>query len=61
MPTYEYKCEDCNHVQSRDMPMSKMKKTTKCEKCGGKAKKIFSRTAGIVEDGTDFFSKDGKY
>ena len=63
MPMYEYECtnENCNHVQKRDFSMSKMKQSTKCEKCGKKSNKIFSRVTGIVAEGDEFFTSDGKF
>jgi len=41
MPTYEYKCKCGEHVEC-DSPMSKIKKTVKCPKCGGRATRVFS-------------------
>jgi len=59
MPTYEYECTECKHIQEEEHPMRSFPQTTKCEKCGKKANKIFSRVTGIVEE--DFFSSDANY
>jgi len=48
-------------VQEEVQPMSRIPQTTKCEKCGKKSKKIFSHVTGIVEEGADFFTSDGKF
>jgi len=63
MPTYEYQCTnpDCNHLQEEVHSMSNIPKDTKCEKCGKKAEKIFSRVTGIVEEGTKFYGNEGKF
>jgi len=60
MPTYEYQCVNCNHVQQRDFSISKKKKWTKCEKCGKRANSIISTVSGFVKEGSDFFTKDAK-
>ncbi len=44
MPIYNYKCEVCGHVFSvlKDINDSS---EVKCEKCGGKTKKLISKVA----------------
>ena len=56
MPTYEYRCTDCDHqfetVQSfSDEPL------TECPKCGGKLKKVFGNV-GIAFKGSGFYVTD---
>ncbi len=58
MPTYEYVCTECEHkfdvFQSmNDDPIEK------CEKCGGKVRKLFG-TAGIIFKGSGFYVNDYK-
>ena len=59
MPTYEYQCTKCEHIQEEVHSMKDMPQETKCEKCGKKSVKIISRTSLIIPD--DFFSSDAKY
>ena len=44
MPIYNYKCEVCGHIFSvlKDINDSS---DVKCEKCGGKTKKLISKVA----------------
>jgi len=57
MPTYEYKCSDCNHkfevFQSiKDEPVKV------CESCGGSVKRLISSTAGVIFKGAGFYVND---
>jgi putative FmdB family regulatory protein len=60
MPTYDYKCENCNHtfevLQSiKDEPL------IKCPKCGkNKLKKLISGGAGLIFKGSGFYLTDYK-
>jgi putative FmdB family regulatory protein len=36
MPLYNYKCEDCNHVQEELHPMRGPNYEVTCKKCGSK-------------------------
>src|SRR2546423_2538900 len=56
MPTYEYRCTDCEEhlevVQSfSDDPL------TRCPNCGGQLRKVFS-PVGIVFKGSGFYKTD---
>ena len=58
MPTYEYRCTNCDEhlevVQSfSDDPL------TECPKCGGRLRKVFS-PVGIVFKGTGFYKTDSR-
>lgn len=60
MPTYEYKCENCQHTfeafQSiKDEPLKK------CPNCGkNKLKKLISGGAGLIFKGSGFYLTDYK-
>jgi putative FmdB family regulatory protein len=58
MPTYEYRCTNCEEhlevVQSfADDPL------TECPNCGGKLRKVFS-PVGIVFKGSGFYKTDSR-
>jgi putative FmdB family regulatory protein len=58
MPTYEYRCTNCDEdlevVQSfSDDPL------TECPACGGRLRKVFS-PVGIVFKGTGFYKTDSR-
>jgi putative FmdB family regulatory protein len=58
MPTYEYRCTNCDEhlevVQSfSDEPL------TECPKCGGPLRKVFS-PVGIVFKGSGFYKTDSR-
>ncbi len=58
MPTYEYRCSDCeNQFETYraidDDPL------TVCEKCGGRLRKVF-HPAGIVFKGSGFYATDSR-
>lgn len=42
---YEYECQDCEKITVVNCLMKDMQRTTKCEFCGGLAKKIVSAPA----------------
>lgn len=52
MPTFNYKCKSCEHVQEEFRSFSEAAKGTKCVKCGSKSTKTFS-TPAIVFDGSN--------
>ncbi len=60
MPTYEYRCENCENeievMQSmKDAPL------TKCDKCGKETlKKMVSGGAGLIFKGSGFYLTDYK-
>jgi len=57
MPTYEYKCLECDcrfevFQQMTDEPISK------CEECGGKVKRLIGTGAGFLFKGSGFYCTD---
>ena len=57
MPTYEYKCKECEHsfevFQSiKDDPLSV------CPECGGSVRRILSGGAGVIFKGQGFYVTD---
>lgn len=57
MPTYDYECLECKNrfeiFQSmKDDPIRK------CQKCGGKVKKLIGAGAGIIFKGSGFYVND---
>lgn len=59
MPTYEYRCTQCNHefeaIQSmKDDPL------TECNQCKGLVKRIISRNVGIAFKGSGFYATDSQ-
>lgn len=60
MPTYEYRCESCNH-EFEIMQSIKDDALTKCPSCGkNKLKKVISGGAGLIFKGTGFYLTDYK-
>jgi putative FmdB family regulatory protein len=58
MPVYEYLCQDCGHSlealqKITDAPLAL------CEKCGGRLKKLISRTSFQLK-GTGWYASDYK-
>jgi putative FmdB family regulatory protein len=58
MPTYEYKCTQCDHQFDVFQSMTDEPVKT-CEKCGGEVRKLFG-TAGIIFKGSGFYVNDYK-
>ena len=58
MPTYEYKCTECEHEFEVFQSMSDEPVKT-CEKCGGEVRKLFGK-AGIIFKGSGFYVNDYK-
>jgi putative FmdB family regulatory protein len=57
MPTYEYKCKECEHsfeaFQSmKDDPLST------CPECGGPVRRVLSGGAGVIFRGQGFYVTD---
>ena len=44
MPIYKYKCEECGYVFTKLMDINDTSEV-RCEKCGGRAKKLISSVA----------------
>ncbi len=59
MPTYEYKCNDCEVV------FEKLQKMTDepikvCPECGGSVKRLIGSGAGLIFKGSGFYITDYK-
>lgn len=60
MPTYDYKCDSCNH-EFEIMQSIKDDPLTKCPECGrNKLKKVISGGAGLIFKGSGFYLTDYK-
>lgn len=51
MPTYEYKCEECDHVTSRTSKISERDEPCSCEECGSEktVKGFYSGETALVQ------------
>lgn len=48
MPTYEYHCKECGHVQEDFVKLiSKKKHKLKCKRCGGICKSVISKDVQV--------------
>ena len=47
MPMYDFKCRDCEHVQTGFMSISRMEsgENLVCDECGGVSEKAFTATS----------------
>ncbi len=59
MPTYDYKCLECEHVfeifqKMTDEPIKH------CPKCNGKVKRLLGAGAGTIFKGSGFYQTDYK-
>jgi len=59
MPTYDYKCKECEHKFERFQMMT-AKAIKFCPKCRGKVERLIGSGAGIVFKGTGFYETDYK-
>lgn len=60
MPTYEYKCNSCEHTFEKFQSMS-TPNPTKCPECGaGTITKLFSTGSGLIFKGSGFYQTDYK-
>lgn len=58
MPTYDYKCEKCDHTWDLFQPIT-AKPVRKCPECGAqKAKRVIGPGAGIIFKGSGFYQTD---
>lgn len=58
MPTYDYKCEKCDHAWDLFQPIT-AKPVRKCPECGAsKAKRVIGPGAGIIFKGSGFYQTD---
>ena len=58
MPTYEYRCKDCNHQFEISQSFADDALTT-CPECGGVLKKVFGNV-GIAFKGGGFYKTDSR-
>jgi putative FmdB family regulatory protein len=59
MPTYDYKCSDCNYTFEHFQPMS-AQPLTECPKCKGTLKRIIGTGSGPIFKGSGFYQTDYK-
>ena len=59
MPTYDYKCEDCNYKFEYVQSMSSDRLTV-CPKCGGHLRRLIGEGSGIIFKGTGYYCTDYK-
>ena len=57
MPTYEYRCLECDHEFEAIQKMSD-KPFKKCPECQGNVKRLIGSGAGIIFKGTGFYETD---
>ena len=58
MPTYEYRCKDCDHQFDIQQSFTDDALTT-CPECGGALKKVFGNV-GITFKGSGFYKTDSR-
>lgn len=51
MPTYEYKCQNCDYIFEKFQNM-KDKPISKCPKCGHKVQRLIGAGAGVIFKGS---------
>jgi len=59
MPTYEYKCENCDH-QFEELQSINADALTKCPECDGTVKRIISGGAGFVFKGSGYYITENR-
>jgi len=59
MPTYDYKCTNCNHTFEYFQPMS-AEPLKECPNCKGELKRIIGTGAGPIFKGSGFYQTDYK-
>lgn len=59
MPTYDYKCTNCNYTFEYFQPMT-AEPLTECPKCKGIVKRIIGTGAGPIFKGSGFYQTDYK-
>jgi putative FmdB family regulatory protein len=59
MPTYEYKCAECDHYLEEFQGINDAPLQT-CPVCGGPLKRILSGGAGVIYKGSGFYTTDYK-
>jgi putative FmdB family regulatory protein len=59
VPTYEYKCSNCNYVFEVFQTI-KAEPLKECPKCGGEVKRLIGAGAGPIFKGSGFYHTDYK-
>ena len=59
MPTYDYKCTNCNYTFEYFQPMT-AEPLTECPNCKGTVKRIIGKGAGPIFKGSGFYQTDYK-
>jgi putative FmdB family regulatory protein len=59
MPTYEYRCKNCNNLFEVFQSMSS-EPVNECPKCGGSVKRLIGAGSGPIFKGTGFYQTDYK-
>jgi putative FmdB family regulatory protein len=59
MPTYDYKCTECNHTFEMFQPMT-ADPITDCPECGGVVKRLIGTGSGPIFKGSGFYQTDYK-
>jgi len=59
MPTYDYKCSQCQYTFEYFQSMS-AEPLTECPKCGGHLKRVIGTGAGTIFKGSGFYQTDYK-
>ncbi len=59
MPTYDYKCTECNHTFEIFQQMT-ADPITKCPECDGVVKRLIGTGAGPIFKGSGFYQTDYK-
>ena len=57
MPTYEYKCRNCDYIFEKFQSMNELP-LDKCPKCGGKPERLLSGGGGFLFKNTVNISND---
>ncbi|MBC9943773.1 FmdB family transcriptional regulator [Leucobacter sp. cx-328] len=59
MPTYAYRCADCEHAFDAYQSFSDAA-LTECPECGGKLRKVFGSSIGVTFNGSGFYRTDSR-
>ncbi len=59
MPTYDYKCKDCEYKFEHFQAMSDEPLTT-CPECGGELKRLIGGGLGVIFKGSGFYVTDNR-
>ncbi|MEA1881268.1 MAG: FmdB family zinc ribbon protein [Candidatus Marinimicrobia bacterium] len=57
MPTYDYKCQQCDHTFEYFQAMTDAR-LENCPECGGKVRRLVSGGSGLIFKGSGFYLTD---